>query len=120
MRHATADVVPHVERDHSNLSGSPGFLRSHTGGESQRVFPRVPHVNFHNASPKVVKTHVLVNKRMGIRAIFSLAPLPRRPCMEESPCSLRGGVDYSNHQFPTQTDGGEDTRSCHPSAEASR
>ena len=29
--------------------------------------------------------------------------------MAESPCSLGGGFDSSNHQYPKQTDGAQDT-----------
>ena len=68
----------------------------------------------------VVKPHKLHHKGSGIKAVFSLAQLPQRPCMGESPCSLGGGVDSSNHRFPRQTDGGQDTEGHHPAAEASR
>ena len=61
----------------------------------------------------MVKPHELLHKGSGIKAVFSLAPLPRRPCMGETPCSLGGGVDSSNHQFPRQTDRGQDTGGRH-------
>ena len=64
----------------------------------------------------MVKPNELLHKGSGIKAVFSLAPLPRRPCMGESPCSLGGGVDSSNHQFPRQTDRGQDTGGRHPTA----
>ena len=32
--------------------------------------------------------------------------------MGESPCSVGGGVDSSNHQFPRQTDRGQDTEAA--------
>ena len=48
----------------------------------------------------MVKPNELLHKESGIKAVFSLAPLPRRPCMGESPCSLGGGVDLSNTSFP--------------------
>ena len=32
----------------------------------------------------MVKPHKLLDKGSGIKAVFSLAPLPRRPCMGES------------------------------------
>ena len=38
----------------------------------------------------VVKPHELLNKGSGVKAVFSLAPLPRMPRMEESACSLGG------------------------------
>ena len=62
----------------------------------------------------------LPHKGSGTKAVFSLAPLPRRPCMGESPCSLSGGVDSSNHQFSRQTDRGQDTEGHHSTAEASQ
>ena len=40
--------------------------------------------------------------------------------MGELPCSLDGGVDSSNHQFPRQTDRDQDTEGHDPTAEASR
>ena len=41
------------------------------------------------------------------------------PCMRESSCSLGGGVDSSNPQFPWQTDRGQDTGGRHPTASVS-
>ena len=58
---------------------------------------------------RVVKPKELLHKGSRIKAVFFLALLPRRPCMGESPCSLGAGVDSSNHQFPRQTDRGQDT-----------
>ena len=58
---------------------------------------------------RVVRSHELHHKGSGFKAVFPLAPLPRRPCMQESPCSLGAGVDFSNHQFTRQTDRGQDT-----------
>ena len=52
---------------------------------------------------RVVQPNELLLKGSGIKAVFSLALLPRRPYMRESPCSVGGGVDSSNHQFPRQT-----------------
>ena len=68
----------------------------------------------------MVKKHELLHKGSGIKAVFSLAPLPRKPCMGESPCSLGGGVDSSNHQFPRQTDRGQDTEGHHLNAECKK
>ena len=68
----------------------------------------------------MVKPHELLHKGSGIKAVFFLAPLPRRRCMGESPCSLGGGVNSSNQQFPRQTDRGNDTEGHHQNAEASR
>ena len=68
---------------------------------------------------RVVKPNELLHKGSGIKAVFSLAPVPRRPCMGESPCSLSGSVDSSNGQFPRQTDRGQDTGGRHPTASAS-
>ena len=52
----------------------------------------------------------LLLKGSGIKAVFSLALLPRRPYMREDSCSVGGGVDSSNHQFPRQTDRGQEHR----------
>ena len=52
---------------------------------------------------RVVQPNKLLLKGSGIKAVFSLALLPRRPYMRESSCSVGGGVDSSNHQFPRQT-----------------
>ena len=51
----------------------------------------------------VVQPNELLSKGSGIKAVFSLALLPRRPYMREFSCSVGGGVDSSNHQFPRQT-----------------
>ena len=58
--------------------------------------------------PQIVRELLL--KGSGIKAVFSLALLPRRPYMRESSCSVGGGVDSSNHQFPRQTDRGQEHR----------
>ena len=52
----------------------------------------------------MVQPNELLLKRSGIKAVFSLALLPRRPCTGESPCSVGRGVDSSNHQLPRQTE----------------
>ena len=52
---------------------------------------------------RVVQPNELLLKGSGIKAVFSLALLPRRPYMRVSSCSVGGGVDSSNHQFPRQT-----------------
>ena len=59
---------------------------------------------------RVVQPNELLLKGSGIKAVFSLALLPRRPYIRESPCSVGGGVDSSNHQFPRQTDCGQEHR----------
>ena len=59
---------------------------------------------------RVVQPNELLLKGSGIKAVFSLALLPRRPYMRESSCSVGGGVDSSNHQFPRQTDRGQEHR----------
>ena len=51
----------------------------------------------------MVQPNELLLKGSGVKAVFSLALLPRRPYMRESSCSVGGGVDSSNHQFPRQT-----------------
>ena len=52
---------------------------------------------------RVVQPNELLLKGSGVKAVFSLALLPRMPYMRESSCSVGGGVDSSNHQFPRQT-----------------
>ena len=47
-----------------------------------------------------MKPHELLHKGSGIKAVFSPAPLPRRPCMGESPCSLGGGSTPQTTSFP--------------------
>ena len=68
----------------------------------------------------MVKPHGVLDKELGIKAVFCLTPLPQRPCVGESPCRLGGGVEPSNHQFPGQTDRSQDTEGHHSTAEASR
>ena len=118
-RHTTTEVVPQVESDHKDPLGFPGLPKAAVWG---RV-PTGPSLGALCAYPRresrVVKPKGLLHKGSGIKAVFPLAPLPRRPCMGESPCSLGGGVDSSNHQFPRQTDRGQDTGGRHPTASAS-
>ena len=52
---------------------------------------------------RVVQPNELLLKGSGVKAVFSLALLPRRPYMRESSCSVGGGVDSSNHQFSRRT-----------------
>ena len=44
----------------------------------------------------MVQPNELLLKGSGIKAVFSLALLPRQPYMRESSCSVGGGVDSSN------------------------
>ena len=113
------EVVPQVESDHKDPSGYPRLPKA-------AVWGRVPTGPFLGApcpyprrESRVVKPNELLHKGSGIKAVFSLAPLPRRPCMGESPCNLGGGADSSNHQFPRHTDRGQDTGGRHPTASAS-
>ena len=62
---------------------------------------------------RVVQPNELLLKGSGIKAVFSLALLPRRPYMRESPCSVGGGVDSSNHSV-RQTDRGQEHRRSPP------
>ena len=118
-RHTTTEVVPQVESDHKDPSGYPRLPKAAVWG---RV-PTGPSLGapcpYPRRESRVVKSNELLQKGSGIKAVVSLAPLPRRPCMGESPCSLGGGVDSSNHQFPRQTDRGQDTGGRHPTASAS-
>ena len=68
----------------------------------------------------MLKPNRLLHKGSGIKAVFSFAPLPRRPCMGDSPCGLGGGVDSSNHQFPRQTDQSKDTEGHRSTVEANQ
>ena len=118
-RHTTTEVAPQVESDHKDPSGYPTFPKAAVWG---RV-PTGPSLGapcpYPRRESRVVKPNELLHKGSGVKAVFSLTPLPRRPCMGESPCSLGGGVDSSNHQFPRQTDRGQDTGGRHPTASAS-
>ena len=113
------EVVPQVESDHKDPSG---YYRLPKAGGWGRV-PTGPSLGAPCLYPRressVVEPNELLHKGSGIKALVSLAPLPRRPCMGESPCSLGGGVDSSNQQFPRQTDRGQDTGGRHPTASAS-
>ena len=113
------EVVPQVESDHKDPSGYPRLPKAAVWG---RV-PTGPSLGapcpYPRRESRVVKPNELLHKGSGIKAVFSLAPLPRRPCMGESPCSLGGGADSSNHQFPRQTDRGQDTGGRQPTAGAS-
>ena len=107
-------MVPQVERDHKDPLGYPRLPKAAVWG---RV-PTGPSLGapcpYLRRESRVVKSNELLHKGLGIKAVFSLAPLPRRLCIRESPCSLGGGVDSSNHQFPRQTDRGQDTGGRHP------
>ena len=59
---------------------------------------------------RVVQPNKLLLKGSGVKAVFSRALFPRRPYMRESSCSVGGGVNSSNHQFPRQTDRGQEHR----------
>ena len=96
---------------------TPSFPRPADWGESPRVLPRAHHVHIHTTrvqsdTAELLKgiLRELLLKGSGIKAVFSLALLPRQPYMRESSCSVGGGVDSSNHQFPRQTDGGQEHR----------
>ena len=113
------EVVPQVESDHRNSSGYPRLPKTAGWGRVSTGLPLGAPCPFPQRESRVVKPHELLHKGWGIKAAYSLAPLPRRPCMRESPCSLGGGVNSSNHQFPRQTDLGKDTGGRHPTASAS-
>ena len=46
----------------------------------------------------MVKPQEHPHKQSSMKAVFPLAPLPRRPYIGESSCSLGGGVESPNHQ----------------------
>ena len=109
-----------MESDHRDPSGrfrlpkAEGWGGGPTGPSKSAPCP------YPRRESSVVKLHELLHKELGIRAVFALAPLPRRPCVGEAACSLDGGFDSSNHQFPRQTERSQDTESHHLTAEASQ
>ena len=107
------EVVPQVESDHKDPSGYPRLPKAAVWGRVPTGLSLRAPCRYPRRESRVVKPNELLHKGSGIKAVFSLAPLPRRPCMGESPCSLGGGVDSSNHQFPRQTDRGQDTGGRH-------
>ena len=118
-RHTTAEVAPQVESDHKDPSGYPKLPKARrlgrvpTGPSSGAPcpYPYDASPECHSRTPyepQIVRELLL--KGSGIKAVFSLALLPRRPYMRESSCSVGGGVDSSNHQFPRQTDRGQEHR----------
>ena len=80
-----------------NFPRPAGWGRVPTGPSSGAPCP------YPRRESRVVQPNELLLKGSGIKAVFSLALLPRRPYMRESSCSVGGGVDSSNHQFPRQT-----------------
>ena len=105
------EVVPQVESDHKDPSGYPKLPKARRLGESPHgsFLGRTMSISIRRES-RVVQQNELLLKGSGIKAVFSLALLPRRPYMRESPCSVGGGVHSSNHQFPRQTDRGQEHR----------
>ena len=102
-------MVPQVESDHKDPSGYPKLPKARWLGESPHgsFLGRTMSISIRRES-RVVQPNELLLKGLGIKAVFSLALLPRRPYMRESSCSVGGGVDSSNHQFPRQTDRGQE------------
>ena len=115
----TTEVVPQVESDHKDPSGYRRLPKAAVRGRVLTGPSLAAPCPYPGRESRVLKSYELLHKGSGIKAVFSLAPLPRRPCMGESPCSLGGGVDSSNQQFPRETDRGQDTGGCHPTASAS-
>ena len=110
---------PQVESDHNDPSGYPRLPKAAGWGRVPTGLPSGAQCPYPRRESRVVEPNELLHKGSGIKAVFSLAPLPRRPCMRESPCSLGRGVDSSNHQFPRQSDRGQATGGRHPTASAS-
>ena len=79
-RHTTTEVVPLVESNHRDPLGYPklpkaaGWGRVPAGPSSGAPCP------YPQRKSRVVKPHELLHKGSGIKAVFSLAPLPGRPC----------------------------------------
>ena len=82
---------------------TPGFPRPASWGRVPTGPSSGAPCPYPRRESRVVQQNELLLKGSGIKAVFSLALLPRRPYMRESSCSVGGGVDSSNHQFPRQT-----------------
>ena len=89
---------------------TPSFPRPADWGESPQVLPRRTMSISIRRESRVSQPNELLLKGSGIKAVFSLALVPRRPYMRESSCSVDGGVDSSNHHVPRQTDRGQEHR----------
>ena len=87
-RHTTTEVVPRVESEHKDASGYPRLPKAAGWGRVPTGPPLGAPCPYRRGESRVVKPHELLHKGSGIKAVFSLAPLPGRPCMGESPCSL--------------------------------
>ena len=112
-------MVPQVESDHKDPLGYPRLPKAAVWGRVPTGASLGAPCPYPRRESRVVKPNELLHKGSGIKAVSSLAPLLGRPCMGESPCSLGGGVNSSKHQFPRQTDRGQDTGGRHPTASAS-
>ena len=110
------EVVPQVKSDARDLSGYPELPKAAGPGRVPTGLPSGAPCPYPRRKSRVVNRHELLYKGSGINAVFSLALLPRSACMREFSCILDGGVDSSNHQFPRQTDRGQDTGGRHPTA----
>ena len=111
----------------SHASGAATGICQDVGAPQGRKLSESHHGSFQGCTTSISttrvpsgKAHEHQQKGLGIKVVFSLAPLPLRPCMGESPCSVGGGVIISNHQFPRQTNRGQDTRGHDPSWNANR
>ena len=87
----------------SNHQATPSFPRPASWGRGSTGPSSGAPCPYPRRESRVVQPNELLLKGSGIKAVFSLALLPRRPYMRESSCSVGGGVDSSNHQFPRQT-----------------
>ena len=96
-------MVPQVKSDQKDPSGYPKLPKARRLGESPHgsFLGRTMSISIRRES-RVVQPNELLLKGSGVKAVFSLALLPRRPYMREPSCSVGGGVDSSNHQFPRQ------------------
>ena len=83
--------------------GTPSFPRPAGWGRVPKGPSSGAPCPYPRRESRVVQANELLLKGSGVKAVFSLALLPRRPYMRESSCSVGGGFNSSDHQDPRQT-----------------